>query len=102
MPATRSAPLAMLGERVGDGGQALRVGEQRGQVLELDARLREVGHLARHRRDEPRDIVPDVAGHGSVGRSLPSTHRSMFQPAPHRVGLLLTAYIFFEVSRVRC
>ena len=26
----------------------------------------------------------------------------MFQPAPQRVGLLLTAYIFFDVIRVRC
>jgi len=26
----------------------------------------------------------------------------MFQPAPHRLGLLLTAYIFFDASNVRC
>ena len=26
----------------------------------------------------------------------------MFQPAPQRVGFRLTAYIFFDISNVRC
>ena len=26
----------------------------------------------------------------------------MFQPAPQRVGFLLTAYIFFDINSVRC
>src|ERR1700750_3175476 len=37
-----------------------------------------------------------------LGVHFASTHLSMFHPAPHRVGLLLTAYIFFDVISVRC
>ena len=86
----------MLGERLGDDGQAPRIGEHRRQILELDPRLGEVGDLAGQRLDDGGDLWVHVSTHVS------STHLSMFHPAPHRVGLLLTAYIFFDVIRVRC
>src|SRR5262245_38513586 len=39
---------------------------------------------------------------GAGAAHFASAHLSMFHPAPHPVGLLLTAYIFFDVIRVRC
>ena len=55
---------------VGDGlahlGQAARVGQHRCQVLELDARLGKIGHLAQQGRDDLRD-PGDVRGVGNVG-----------------------------------
>ncbi len=49
--------------------------------------------------------ISDAMTLGDVARSGAhwlSFQRSMFQPAPHRVGLPLTAYIFVDVSSVRC
>ncbi len=90
-----------LGERLGDRGQSARVGQHRGQILELDARLGKVGHLAQQRRDHLRNVrCRRPVGSGVT--HWDSSQRSMFHPAPHRVGLLLTAYIFVDVSRVRC
>ncbi len=52
IPATSSAPAAMFGQRCSDDGQAVRIGEYRRQILELDPRLRKVGDLAGQRLDD--------------------------------------------------
>ncbi len=83
-----------VGDRVGDRGQSGGVGQHRRQVLEQHAGFREVGHLTQQGGDDVADVV-------RVAHWL-SFHRSMFHPAPQRVGLPLTAYIFVDASRVRC
>src|SRR5262249_56655897 len=58
--------------------------------------LREIGYFPGQRRDDT----------GQAGTAhdthCTSAQRSMFQPAPQRVGFLLTAYIFFDINSVRC
>ena len=50
-----------VGERVGNRRHRRGVGEQRGEVLELDARLREIGDLAGQRRDRRPQAVTVTA-----------------------------------------
>ena len=97
-PATRSAPEAISASASVTAASPSGIGQHRREVLELNAGLGKVGHLAGQRRDDSADV-------GLLRASLIvrlSTHRSMFQPAPQRVGLLLTANIFFDVISVRC
>ena len=72
-----------------------------------------LGHFTHQRCDQSRDCVASRVVPLPFGREVPptllssvahcsSTQRSMFHPAPHRVGLLLTANIFVEVNTVRC
>src|SRR4029079_3791559 len=88
------SPFGEFGERLGDDGDPPRIREHRGQILELNARLGEIGDL-------PHQLFDDAGDLGEPTHAS-STHLSMFHPAPQRVGLLLTAYIFFVVINERC
>ena len=98
MPATRSAPRGDVGERVGDRRQAARVGEHGVRSLNWMPGSGKSG------TSRISDAMTAAAHVDAVPSSLTALNaqRSMFQPAPHRVGLLLTAYIFVDVSKVRC
>ncbi len=76
-----------VGQRIDHRAHRRPVGEQRGEVLELDSRLRKIGHVAGQRRDEvgQRRVLSNT-------RHCIKAHRSMFQPAPQRVGFVLTAF----------
>ncbi len=67
MPATRSTSPASDGQRVDHGGERRRVGEQRGDVLEDDARLREVRDVTQPRRDQRARRPAVIDGGGCAG-----------------------------------
>ena len=90
-PATRSTPGApgQLGQRVDARAEAARVGQQRRDVLEDDAGLREVRHVAQPGRDRPRRRVGSRrlgVGHGRlrVPARLRRAGRRAAAPAPRR------------------